>query len=115
MAAIEFAMLLPAFLLMFLGVVEFGRLIWTQASLQAAVETAARCLAVGSSTSPCSSSAQQTVDNQMTNYGLSAQPNVTTPTANCNGYAVSATLQFTFVVSGLFPWSPTLSAFSCYP
>ena len=109
-AVIEFAILLPVFLLMFLGVVEFGRIMWTQASLQAAVETAARCLSIGS----CSN-AQQTVDSQMASYGYaSAQPTVSASTPSC-GSQVSATLQFTFIVQGLFPWSPTLSALSCYP
>jgi Flp pilus assembly protein TadG len=109
-AAIELAILLPVFLVMFLGVIEFGRMMWTQASLQAAVETAARCLAVGS----CSN-AQTAVDNQMAGYGYAAtQPTVSASTSGC-GSQVSATLRFTFVVHGLFPWSPTLSAFSCYP
>lgn len=95
---------------MFLGVIEFGRLMWMQASLQAAVETAARCLALGS----CSN-AQTIVDSQMASYGYGVrQPTVSTSTPNC-GSQVSATLQFTFIVQGLFPWSPTLSALSCYP
>lgn len=115
-AAIEFAILLPAFLMMFIGVVEFGRLVWEQASLQAAVESAARCLSVGT----CSD-AQSQVDNQMAEYGYTAtQPTVTSltptssPAASC-GYEVTADLPFTFVVQGLFPWSPTLNAKSCYP
>lgn len=109
-AAIEFAILMPVFLLMFLGVIEFGRVMWTQASLQAAVETAARCLAAGA----CSN-AQQIVDGQMASYGYaSSQPTVSASKVTC-GSEVSATLHFTFIVQGLFPWSPTLSAFSCYP
>lgn len=120
-AAIEFALVLPAFLLMFLGVVEFGRMIWEQASLQASVESAARCLAVGS----CSN-AQSQVNSAMASYGYTAtQATVTwqTPTSspppNCggtdSGYLVNANLPFTFVAPGLFPWQPTLSADSCYP
>jgi Flp pilus assembly protein TadG len=109
-AAIEFAMLVPVLLLMFLGVVEFARMMWMQASLQAAVETAARCLSIGS----CSN-AQQTVDTQMASYGYAAaQATVSQSTPSC-GYQVSATLPFTFVVPQLFPWNPTLSALSCYP
>jgi Flp pilus assembly protein TadG len=114
---IEFAMLLPVLLLMLLGVIEFGRLMWTQASLQAAVEAAARCLAVTSS--QCSNPAQY-VDSQLANYGSSVQPAVTptaapsSPNANC-GYQVTATYNFTFIVANLFPWTPTLNAQSCYP
>lgn len=127
-AAIEFAFVLPVFLLMFFGVVELGRVIWTQASLQASVETAARCLAVGS----CSD-AQQVVDNQMASYGYNAQPAVScspgggacpAPPASCGtsadglsiyGYWVSASLPFTPIVGSLFHWPDTLNAFSCYP
>ena len=36
-AALEFAILMPVFLVMFLGIMEFGRLLWTQTTLQHAV------------------------------------------------------------------------------
>jgi len=41
-AAVEFALVLPLFVLFVLGLVEFGRLSWTQVSLRLAVEQTAR-------------------------------------------------------------------------
>lgn len=41
-AAVEFALVLPVFLLFMFGLVEFGRLSWTQVSLRLAVEQTAR-------------------------------------------------------------------------
>lgn len=41
-AVVEFALVLPVFLLFLLGVVEFGRALWTDHALQFAVEQASR-------------------------------------------------------------------------
>jgi Flp pilus assembly protein TadG len=45
-AAVELAILAPLLLVFLLGIVEFGRLMWTQAALQFAVEAAARCYTI---------------------------------------------------------------------
>src|SRR5215207_7816668 len=45
-AAVEFALTVPALLLMLFGAIEFGRLLWTQNTIQYAVEQAARCAAL---------------------------------------------------------------------
>ena len=44
-AAVEFALTIPVLLGLLLGIAEFGRLMWTQNSIQYAVEQAARCAA----------------------------------------------------------------------
>jgi Flp pilus assembly protein TadG len=44
-AAVEFALTIPVLLLLMFGLFEFGRLLWTQNSIQYAVEQAARCAA----------------------------------------------------------------------
>jgi Flp pilus assembly protein TadG len=41
-AAIEFAIILPVFILFLMGLMEFGRLFWVQVSLRQAVEQTAR-------------------------------------------------------------------------
>src|ERR1700675_3482302 len=56
-AAVEFAMILWPLMLLLLGTVDGGRMLWTQNSLQYAVEQAARCAAVNSTTT-CSTAAQ---------------------------------------------------------
>ncbi len=56
-AAVEFALIVLPLLLMVLGIIDGGRMLWTQNSLQYAVEQAARCAVVNSKTT-CSTAAQ---------------------------------------------------------
>lgn len=111
---IEFAIIAPAFLLLLLGTMEFARLLWTQSTLQQAVEAAARCASVNTSTCDNQSDTQTYAANQT--YGLTVSSNVFTVTLNTAcGNLVSASMPFNFVVSGLFPWTPTVKAQSCFP
>ena len=118
--AVEMALLLPALLLFFLGIVEFGRALWTQTSLQFAVSAAARCAAVNPS--QCSNVPSYAASQML---ALSVPPSVFTYTsgASCgitgytSGSKVSASYTFTTVVSGLIPSlsSVHLSATACHP
>jgi Flp pilus assembly protein TadG len=114
-AAVEFAFLLPVFLLMFLGIIEFGRLLWTQSSLQHAVEAAARYAAINYPT--CSSTSQTTSYAAAQVFGQSAPTSDFTLTCPPCGTQVTATLSFTPVVPALLPFlnNIRLSAQSCYP
>lgn len=40
--AVEFAMILPVFIAVIFGIIEFGRMIWTRNTMEHAVEVAAR-------------------------------------------------------------------------
>jgi Flp pilus assembly protein TadG len=53
--AVEMAFLLPILLLLLLGVMEFGRMAWTKATLTYAVQEAGRCASV---LATCSTPAQ---------------------------------------------------------
>jgi hypothetical protein len=44
--AIEFAMVFPLFIMMMLGIVEFGRFLWADNTLRHAVQEGARCAAL---------------------------------------------------------------------
>jgi Flp pilus assembly protein TadG len=114
-AAVEFALLAPVFLLMFLGIIEFGRLLWTQSSLQHAVEAAARYAAINYPT--CSSTSQTTSYAAGEVFGQSVPASDFTLTCAGCGTQVTATLSFTPVVPALLPFlkNITLSAQSCYP
>lgn len=125
-AAIEFALLMPAFLMMFMGVVEFGRLYWTQSTLQQAVEAAARCASFNTSTCDTSDHTKSYAVKAMVGMTVSssiftatmyssASPTYCDSGQTVPGYEVSASLPFTFIVRGLFPWRLTLTAQSCYP
>jgi Flp pilus assembly protein TadG len=111
--AVEFALLAPALMLILFGAIEFGRLIWTQAALHFAVEEAARCASV--TPSVCGTSAQVTAfaANAISPTNIAASAfTFTTPTC---GHQVSASFAYQFVVTGLFPFTPTLTAQACFP
>lgn len=112
-AAVELALLLPAFLTFLLGIVEFGRLFWTQSALQFAVEAAARCAAVNTTTCNGTTATQ--------NYAASQVFGITVPSASFTvsqpscGNEVSISYAFTFVAPTLLPWTVSLNAQSCHP
>jgi len=112
-AAIELAFILPTLLTFLLGIVEFGRLLWTQSTLQFAVEAAARCAAVNTTTCASTSEIQTYAASQA--FGLSIPSssfNVSNPSCGNN---VAITYSFGFVVPKLLPWTITLNAQSCHP
>lgn len=45
-SAVEFALVMPAFLLMLFGIVEFGRLFWTSHALHETAIATARCMGI---------------------------------------------------------------------
>jgi Flp pilus assembly protein TadG len=103
-AAVEFALVLPIVLLCVFGLIECARAIWTQATLDYAVEAAARCAAVDTNT--CGT------DVNIQNYAAGKAPGlsfadpaltfgVTRPSC---GVQVTATLPFTFLVPALLPY-----------
>jgi Flp pilus assembly protein TadG len=111
--AIETAIVFPVFILMVLGVFEFGRALWTQSALQYAVQVAARCGAVDVTT--CAS------PSQVISYAVTESQPLTVPSADFSastqtcGSSVSVSYPFTFVVPQLLPFDITLSAQACYP
>ena len=111
--AIEFGLLAPVFLLMLLGLVEFGRLLWTQSTLQEAVEAASRCASVTPTVCSTPSAIESYAASQA--FGLPVSASAFTATSASCGYEVSASLPFDFVASSLFPQSMTVTAYSCYP
>ena len=109
--AVELAMILPVFLSVILGIMEFGRLLWTKSALDYTVEEAARCAAIN--TTLCGTQA-------LTRTWASARSGIafdvndfTLSTVAC-GTQVSATFPFGFVVP-MFNYSVTLQASYCYP
>jgi Flp pilus assembly protein TadG len=114
-AAIEFAIILPVLLLCVLGLIEFGRAIWTQATLDHAVQAAARCAAVDPLTCGTVAQIQQYATAKAPGLTLPASTfTVTTPRPAC-GVQVTASLAFDFLVPELLPYSQTLNARACFP
>jgi Flp pilus assembly protein TadG len=111
--AVEFALVFPVFILMVIGIFETGRALWTQSLLNYAVQAAARCGAVDTST--CASSTD-TVSYAVQNSSPLTIPNAdfTASTQACGNH-VSVSYPFTTIVPQLLPFDVTISAQACYP
>jgi Flp pilus assembly protein TadG len=112
-AAIECALILPILLLCVLGLIEFGRAIWTQATLDYAVQAAARCAAVDPLT--CGTAAQTQQYATTKTPGLSLPASIFAVTTPSCGVQVTASLTFDFLIPDLLPYAQTLSATACFP
>ena len=112
-SALEFGLLAPVFLLLFLGILEFGRALWTQSALQHAVEAGARYAAINYPSCASVSETKSYAAGEVFGQSIASS----TFSLNCNacGTQVSASLPFSFIVPGLIPYSITLSAQSCHP
>lgn len=109
--AVEFAMTAPLFFALLFGIVDGGRLMWTQVGLQHAVETAARCASIHST--DCAD-VQQFAATQA--FGLNLPASVfAVGTGSCGGTQVTANYAFNFVTGYFGSPSLTLSAQSCFP
>jgi Flp pilus assembly protein TadG len=111
--SLEYAALLPVFLSLVFGIMDLGRLVWTQVTLDRAVQAAARCAAINS-VSCGTDAAVQTYATTQT-WGVTTSAGAFTVTHPSCGVSVSATLSFQLVV----PWPgsnlSSLSASACYP
>ncbi len=119
---IEFALTALAFFGLMLGIVEFGRVLWIANSLHMAVQQAARCGAIASS-SCGSASAVQSFAAGVAGAGVpssaftatpqtcSGSPQVCTPSC---GYQVSASYTVRLYVPYV-AMAPTLQASACFP
>lgn len=118
--AVEVAFLMPVLLLFLFGIVEFGRAMWIQSSLQYAVAAAARCAAIDPST--CGNVPAYAAKQVL---GLSIPSSTFTYTsgASCgisgytSGAKVSANYTFNTVVARLIPSLSNihLNATACQP
>ena len=112
-AALEYAIILPALLMMVLGAMDAGRAMWLQVTLERAVETAARCASV--SLTKCGSAAQIQTYAVAQAFGTTLKASVfTSATASC-GVKVTGSVPFTFVMPWMTKRNVTLIATACYP
>jgi Flp pilus assembly protein TadG len=111
--AIEFALIAPALFLTLFGAIEFGRLMWTQSALHYAVQQAARCASVNTVT--CGTASQIASYAAGTVSALNIASSAFTATSQSCGHQVLASLDYQFVATGLFPYTPTLTAKACFP
>lgn len=111
--AVEFATLAPIFFAMTFGAIDAGRLVWTQISIEHAVESAARCASLGSTNCATASQVQTYAAAQAPGLGLS--PSAFTYSTPTCGSQVSATYNY-YYLSAAFPSSyKTITAQACAP
>ncbi len=111
--ALEFAIVLPMLLLCICGIIEFGRLLWMQATLDYAVQSAARC--AQTNTALCGSVAQIKTFAAGAAPGLGVDPANFAVSAPTCGVQVSVTVPFQPWVPWGFPTPMQLTAQACYP
>jgi Flp pilus assembly protein TadG len=107
---VEFGIIAPAFLLLLFGAIECGQMLWTQSSLQFAVEQAARCAVVNKTQCGTPSQIESYAASMV--YGQSLSSSVFSATSAGCGTQVTASLPFTVLV---IPITVTLAASSCRP
>lgn len=111
--AVEMAIILPVVLLFTVGLMDFGRALWTQATLDYAVQSAARCGAVNLAL--CGNASQTQTYAVARAVGLTLNLSTFTVTTPACGMQVTASLPFQFAAPGLLPYAITLTASACYP
>lgn len=112
-SALEFAVLLPLFLSLVIGLMQFGQVMWTQSALQHAVEMAARCASINTAT--CGTPAQTQAYAVTQAYGLTVPAATFTASPAACGNQVLASFPFTLDIPLVALPALTLSARSCYP
>jgi Flp pilus assembly protein TadG len=118
-AAVEFALVVPFLLALLFGIFEFGQAAWTQGILDYAVEQAARCASVNTTTCGTTSATASYAAGLTTPINLPSS--VFTASSTTCGNLVTASYSFSFIGrmplfgTPLFPTSVTLTSQSCYP
>ena len=110
-SAIEFAFVGPVFMMCMVGMVYCGMALFSEGSLQYAVEASARCAAVN--TTLCPSSAATVTYAQNEYFGPTVSPTFVATTAQCGEQVTgSASMTVNWVLGKT---TVPLSATSCFP
>ena len=110
--AVEAAFALPVLFAMCFAIIETGRAMWMQNSLQDAVDAAARCGAVSAS---CANEAQIKSHAISQVKGFTVDSSQFTVAVTTCGMQVSANVPYSAQIVGLGPMSMNLTAVSCRP
>jgi Flp pilus assembly protein TadG len=113
--AIEYALILPALLLLVIGIIDTGRVLWTYTTLYRATEAAARCAAIKDARCVTESQVQSYAVAQAFGLKINA-PAFKVATAAC-GIQVKGSYDFTFAIPAFTVdlGTITLNATACYP
>lgn len=112
-AILEYALVLPVFLLIVVGIMQLGQMLWIQAALQHAVDMAARCASVN--TVSCATAVQVEAYAATQAYGVAVPADTFTASTQPCGNQVVASYDFN-TQTNLLPYTAvSLSARACYP
>ncbi|WP_239805393.1 TadE/TadG family type IV pilus assembly protein [Croceicoccus hydrothermalis] len=120
-AVIEFALLAPIMIMMIFGVIETGRLFWTQHTIDEVAYSTARCISVSLTCEDIETRGTYAKERAAA-YGIAVPADriVASDTGTCKGFAESHSVRievpFRSVLSELAPGFPqTLTARACFP
>jgi Flp pilus assembly pilin Flp len=115
--ALEYGLIAPLLLVVVLGTIDTGRLIWNYTTLYRATEAAARCGAVN--TIRCATAPQIKAYAVTEAWGLTIDASAFTVAAQSCGLQVQASYAFNSIIPGFDLVAPigliTLQATACYP
>ena len=116
-AAVEFALLAPAFLTMLIGTVMLAVMMFSNSALHFAVQSAARCASVKATV--CTNAATTRAFAASNYFGATVTPTFTCTGRVCGGTAacgnkVSGQISFGFEV-GMARYATPLRADACFP
>ncbi|MFC3068850.1 TadE family protein [Phenylobacterium soli] len=109
----ESAFVLPLVITLLLGVAEIGRIAWTGAALNYAVQEAARCASVRPGV--CGTPQQITAYAAARVSQLKVPASAFTTAKLACGVQVQASLDYRFMAYKVFPTAPKLQARTCRP
>lgn len=112
-SALEFAILLPFFVTLVIGMMQVSQALWTQMALQHAVEMAARCASINATS--CGSTEQTQAYAAAQVYGMTLPDGTFSASTVACGNQVLASLPFSLDIPLVALPALTLTARSCYP
>jgi TadE-like protein. len=113
--AVEFALVLPLLLMLLLGGLEMGRLIWFDSALGWAAEQAARCATIDPARCREERAIREAAEAALSALGVPVPPGTAAlafAPAPC-GVLITLRLDYTPLVPAFAPLTPRLSASAC--
>jgi len=108
-AAVEFAFVMPVLAALVLGMMEFGRAMWTRQTMQYAVEQAARAALANSALTGPQIANMVTADL----IGMQGTTPSVVASATASQVSVTASYSFAFIVPRLLPFGPIVLTAQC--
>ena len=112
-AAVDFAIIVTAFISMMFGIINIGLILWDLGSMQYAVEAAARCASVDATNCGSANAIQTFALTQY--YGESLASNPFTYAATGCGHTVTASYTYSLNLPLVTTYSVPLAATACFP